>query len=127
MAEALFAAPGCRAFAIAEGDLPALQRFFAPAHYRRAWNEVDLATRAGVLLRIDRLVHLREAGPGGASQRASGGVWWVLDYKLSEAPQELELHRLQLQRYQRAVSRLQPQAIVKAAFITGRGAVVELD
>ena len=35
MAEALFAAPGCRAFEIGEDDLPALQRFFEenPAYF----------------------------------------------------------------------------------------------
>ena len=118
--------PAVQRVAVAILRSAACQRFFDPAGLIWAGNEVSV-TDGGEVLRIDRLVHLREAGPGGASQRASGGVWWVLDYKLSEARQELELHRLQLQRYQRAVSRLQPQAIVKAAFITGRGAVVELD
>ena len=73
---------------------------------------------AGELLRIDRLVELDEAG---------GSVWWVLDYKLQHAPQWLETYREQLQRYRRAVQRLQPGATVRCAFISGEGAVLEIE
>ena len=72
----------------------------------------------GELLRIDRLVQLR-ATEGDAE------TWWVLDYKLSHAPEQLDAYRQQLARYQRAVSRLQPGATVRGAFITGGGAVIE--
>ena len=103
---------------------PACRRFFDPVDLIWAGNEVSVS-EGGELLRIDRLVHLRDAG-GGAPDDTAAGVWWVLDYKLSHAPQDLDDHRRQLQRYQRAVSRLQPGAAVRAAFVTGRGAVVEL-
>jgi ATP-dependent helicase/nuclease subunit A len=105
---------------------PDCQRFFDPAGLIWAGNEVGLSD-GGDPLRIDRLVHLRDAGDGVPAEGSVGGVWWVLDYKLSQAPEQLDDHRQQLRRYQQAVSRLQPEATVKAAFITGRGAVVELN
>ena len=48
---------------------PALQRFFSPGCYRRAWNEVEFADSSGNLFRIDRLVEDDEA-------------IWVLDYRV---------------------------------------------
>ena len=110
--------------AVAILSSPACRRFFDPADLIWAGNEVSVSD-GGELLRIDRLVHLRDAGDGTPNDHAAE-VWWVLDYKLSHAPQELGDHRRQLQRYQRAVSRLQPGATVRAAFVTGRGTVVEL-
>ncbi|MBX9793650.1 MAG: DNA helicase UvrD, partial [Burkholderiaceae bacterium] len=104
---------------------PACQRFFDPAGWIWAGNEVGVSD-GGEALRIDRLVHLRDVDNGIAASGSAGGVWWVLDYKLSQAPQELDDHRQQLQRYLRAVAHLQPGATVKAAFITGQGTVVEL-
>jgi ATP-dependent helicase/nuclease subunit A len=53
-------------------------------------------------------------------------VWWVLDYKLRHAPEELDAYRAQLARYRRAVQALQPDAGVRCAFITGAGAVIEI-
>ena len=47
-----------------------LQRFFNPAHYRRAWNEVKLTSGEGDLQRIDHLVE-------------QDCALWVLDYKSS--------------------------------------------
>ncbi|MFM9916359.1 MAG: UvrD-helicase domain-containing protein, partial [Rhizobacter sp.] len=104
---------------------PDCQRFFDPAGCFWAGNEVGV-TEGGEVLRIDRLVHLRDAGEVASAETSADGVWWVLDYKLSHAPQELDDHREQLRRYRRAVSRLQPGATVKAAFITGHGTVIEL-
>jgi ATP-dependent helicase/nuclease subunit A len=72
---------------------------------------------AGELLRIDRLVRLD--GPGGA-------VWWVLDYKLQHAPQQLVAYRAQLLRYRDAVRRAQPGDEVRCAFVTGAGRIVEI-
>ena len=71
----------------------------------------------GEVLRIDRLAHVDEAG---------GPVWWVLDYKLSHAPEALDAYRAQLLRYRAAVARAQPGEIVRCAFITGEGRVVEV-
>ena len=96
---------------------PACQRFFDARQLIWAANEASVVD-GGELLRIDRLVHLR-ATEGDAE------AWWVLDYKLSHAPDQLGAYRQQLARYQRAVSRLQPGEIVRGAFITGSGSVIE--
>ncbi len=88
-------------------------RFFDDAALRWAGNEVPVSV-AGEVLRIDRLVQLADA-------------WWVLDYKLSHAPQELVAYREQLKRYRGAVQQLQPGAAVRCAFVTGSGGVIEID
>lgn len=95
---------------------PACQRFFDASRLIWASNEVSVV-EGGELLRIDRLVHLR-------ATEDEAEAWWVLDYKLSHAPQQLDAHQQQLARYQRAVSALQPGAVVRAAFITGGGEVI---
>jgi ATP-dependent helicase/nuclease subunit A len=87
-------------------------RFFDGAALRWAGNEVPVSVD-GEVLRIDRLVQLTDA-------------WWVLDYKLNHAPQELEAYRAQLLRYRDAVQQLQPDASVRCAFITGGGTVIEI-
>jgi ATP-dependent helicase/nuclease subunit A len=66
------------------------------------------------VLRIDRLVQLDD-------------VWWVLDYKLNHAPHELQGYREQLLRYRDAVRQLQAGATVRCAFVTGTGAIIEID
>jgi len=95
---------------------PACARFFRGAALRWAGNEVAVA-ESGDILRIDRLVALEEDGVR---------VWWVLDYKLRHAPSELVAYRDQMARYVRAVRALQPGDAVRAAFVTGAGAVIEL-
>ena len=89
--------------------------FFA-GDLRWAGNEVSLADEAGVL-RIDRLV---------CRQRDGRPEWWVLDYKLASAPQHESALRAQLARYRAAVERLRPGEPVRAAFVTGRGELVEV-
>jgi ATP-dependent helicase/nuclease subunit A len=81
-----------------------------------AWagNEVSIAVE-GAVRRIDRLVRTR------------GGQWWVLDYKLSSAPQEDPRNLDQLRAYRKAVAALQPGAVVRAAFVTGTGEVAEIE
>ena len=100
---------------------PEFRRFLPGDHLRWAGNEVPM-THAGQVLRIDRLVQL--AG-------AQGSQWWVLDYKLDHAPHELTAYREQLARYREAVRQAvagaEPQAEVRAAFVTGRGEVIEPD
>jgi len=86
--------------------------FFGGAALRWAGNEVPV-TVDGEVLRVDRLVQLDDA-------------WWVLDYKLSHAPQELEAYRDQLRRYRAAVQQVQPGAVVRCAFVTGSGALIEV-
>jgi len=84
-----------------------------------AWqgNEVDLVY-AGQALRLDRLVQRKDAG--------HEGHWWVLDYKSAAAPELQPALVAQLQDYRAAVQLIYPGAPVKAAFLTGRGTVVEL-
>ena len=93
---------------------PALQRFFDPAQYLRAWNEVDLAGPDGKLLRIDRLVEL-DSG------------YWVLDYKSSGSGTErIDDYRMQVSTYCQAVSAIFPQRPVRGALIFADASVVEV-
>jgi ATP-dependent helicase/nuclease subunit A len=96
---------------------PDCARFFGGAALAWSGNEVPVSA-AGEVLRIDRLVRL-DAG--------KGSVWWVLDYKLQHAPHELEVYREQLLRYREAVRLAQPGAEVRCAFVTGAGAVIEIE
>jgi ATP-dependent helicase/nuclease subunit A len=123
----LLASAAAREFGVAAADVaqragriwrsPDCARFFRGSALRWAGNEVPVS-EAGELLRIDRLVELDEA---------NGPVWWVLDYKLQHAPQQIDSYRAQLQRYRRAVQTLQPGAAVRCAFISGEGAVLEIE
>ncbi len=93
---------------------PALQRFFDPAYYLRAWNEVDLAGPDGKLLRIDRLVEL-DSG------------YWVLDYKSSGSGTErIDDYQAQVSTYCRAVSAIFPQRPVRGALIFADASLVEV-
>ena len=93
---------------------PALQRFFDPAQYLRAWNEVDIAESNGKLLRIDRLVEL-DSG------------CWVLDYKSSGSGTErIDDYRMQVSTYCQAVSAIFPQRPVRGALIFADASVVEV-
>jgi len=91
-------------------------RFFRGPQIRWSGNEVSISD-AGDVLRIDRLALV---------DGAEGPVWWVLDYKLRHAPEELDEYRVQLLRYRAAVARAQPGESVRCAFVTGDGRVVEL-
>ncbi len=97
---------------------PACAPFFERTGLAWADNEVAVSVQ-GAVQRIDRLVALR--------QPQGGVVWWVLDYKLHEAPQTLAPYRAQLRAYRQAVSRLQPGEAVRCAFVTGQGEVIEVD
>ena len=95
---------------------PAYAPFVEGPQLRWAGNEVPVSD-AQEPLRIDRLVCL---------DGADGPVWWVLDYKLQHAPQQLEAYRDQLLRYRAAVRSAQPGAAVRCAFVTGAGEVIEV-
>jgi ATP-dependent helicase/nuclease subunit A len=112
-------APVVRQVAGAILDSPSCQRFFDAQGLIWAANEVSVVD-AGEWLRIDRLVHRRAVDN-------EAETWWVLDYKLSHAPQQLDAYRQQLARYRQAVARWQPGAVVRSAFVTGTGAVIEAD
>ncbi len=84
-----------------------------------AWqgNEIEL-THVGQTLRLDRLVQRKDAG--------HAGHWWVLDYKSTNDPLRQPQLLEQLRNYRQAVEQIYPGAIVKAAFLTGQGALVEV-
>jgi ATP-dependent helicase/nuclease subunit A len=116
-AAAEFGLPASEAAAVAEFAervlrSPALAHLFDSAHLLWAGNEVPIAGPGGEVLRIDRLVRTADA-------------WWVLDYKLQSAPHEVPAWREQLARYRDAVQRLQPGDTVRAAFVSGRGELLE--
>ncbi len=96
---------------------PACARFFRGEALRWAGNEVPVG-EGGADLRIDRLVALDNDGRR---------EWWVLDYKLQHAPENVPAYREQMLRYKAAVQKLQPGEAVRCAFITGAGEVMELD
>ena len=84
-----------------------------------AWqgNEVDLMVQ-GEPLRLDRLVQRKDAD--------NAGHWWVLDYKSAQAPQDQPELVAQLRAYRAAVQAIYPDAVVKAAFLTAQGALMEI-
>jgi ATP-dependent helicase/nuclease subunit A len=81
-------------------------------------DEVELAYE-GQSLRLDRLVQRKDAG--------HEGHWWVLDYKSNAAPQDLPELRAQMQTYCAAVQAVYPGEVVKAAFLTAQGKLLEVD
>ena len=85
-----------------------------------AWHgdEIDLVYQ-GLPLRLDRLVRRKDAG--------FEGQWWVLDYKSAPEPELQPALITKMRIYRAAVQRIYPRATVKAAFLTGRGTVVELE
>ncbi|NDP37263.1 MAG: UvrD-helicase domain-containing protein [Rhodoferax sp.] len=85
-----------------------------------AWqgNEIELLYQ-GQCLRLDRLVQRTHA------QHA--GHWWVLDYKSAPAPHEQPELLAQLRDYRAAVQAIYPDAVVKAAFLTAHGALIEVN
>ena len=93
---------------------PALQRFFDPAIFCRAWNEIDISSGDGVLRRIDRLVEFDDA-------------LWVLDYKSSgsDTPR-LAAYRAQVEDYSRAVAGVFPGRKVRGALVFADGSLLEV-
>jgi ATP-dependent helicase/nuclease subunit A len=85
---------------------PELARFFDPARYRRAWNEVPLTWEGGAAT-VDRLVD-------------DGAALWVLDYKTHarpDAPELLARYRPQLEAYAAAVGAVWPGRAVRAGLV----------
>jgi ATP-dependent helicase/nuclease subunit A len=96
---------------------PHLQRFFDPAQYRRAWNEIELAGSDGQLQRIDRLV---DCAPADDSL-------WVLDYKSSRSDStRLETYRDQVRAYRRALAAVFPQRTVRGAIVFADATLLEV-
>ena len=82
---------------------PALARFFDPAQFVRACNEIEVVS-GGALLRIDRLVEFDTEV-------------WVLDYKAQVLDSERDAYRAQVAAYAAAVMPLYPGKTVKAGLI----------
>jgi ATP-dependent helicase/nuclease subunit A len=80
-------------------------------------NEVELMYQ-GEPLRLDRLVQRQDTG--------HSGHWWVLDYKSAGAPQNQPELVEQLRDYQAAVQAIYPRDVVRAAFLTAQGDLIEL-
>lgn len=78
-------------------------------------NEVPLVYQ-GEWLRLDRLVRHRETQ-----------AWWVLDYKSAFEPELQPALLSQLAGYRLALEKMQPDDVIKAAFLTGKGTLVMLD
>jgi len=107
----------------AVGQAAAMARCIRTGEGRWAWdgavidwqrNEVTLL-HAGQTQRIDRLVRRRDTGE-----------WWVLDYKSSQRPEDQPELVAQMNRYRDAVRKANPDAMVRVAFLTGDGRVVEV-
>jgi ATP-dependent helicase/nuclease subunit A len=84
-----------------------LQRFYDPAAYSFAHNELELVHN-GEWMRIDRLVAFEDA-------------LWVLDYKRSLLEQQQTAYWQQLERYRAACLALFPGKPVHTALITVDG------
>ncbi|MDR1275672.1 MAG: UvrD-helicase domain-containing protein [Candidatus Accumulibacter sp.] len=105
-----------RAEAVADRLLssPGLARFFDPARYEKAWNEIEITQGEGRVMRIDRLVDC-------------GDALWVLDYKSSRPETErIGEYREQVSEYCRAVSAAFPSRKVRGALVFADASLVEV-
>ncbi len=80
-------------------------------------NEVEL-THQGEIFRLDRLVQRKDPG--------HQGHWWVLDYKSAASPQHQADLVTKMQLYKAALLAIYLGEVVKAAFLTAEGAVIEV-
>ena len=113
----LFSGPSFRARIISPADVAALQRFFDPALFHRAWNEVDISAGDGTLRRIDRLVEFKQPND----------ALWVLDYKSSGSDTaRLDAYRAQVADYCRAVAAVFPGRAVRGALIFADTTLLEV-
>ncbi|MCJ0763060.1 UvrD-helicase domain-containing protein [Variovorax terrae] len=78
-------------------------------------NEVELLWQ-GSLLRLDRLVRRRDTQ-----------AWWLLDYKSAAQPQRQPELMAQLRGYREALQAVHPGEVVRAAFLTGQGELLEVE
>ena len=98
---------------------PHLARFFDPAQYRHAHNELVLLDADGRMQRLDRVVELDEAV-------------WLIDYKTGDDSRSLpdaqlaEHHRSQLAGYRMLLAGLYPDKPVHAALLLADGRLVDL-
>ncbi|MGZ5818443.1 MAG: 3'-5' exonuclease, partial [Burkholderiaceae bacterium] len=91
---------------------PQLERFFNPALYHHACNEMDVLS-GGEYLRFDRVVQ-------------SDDAIWILDYKRNVFENDRAAQMEQLASYQVAARAVYPDKKIKAALITMDGRILEL-
>jgi ATP-dependent helicase/nuclease subunit A len=102
-----------RAQALAILSQPQLERFYNPAQYRIARNEMDVMVGTE-LLRFDRVVMFDDA-------------IWVLDYKRNFLDNERAAYRAQLARYRTAAQAVFPGKNLKTALVTVDGRLWEME
>jgi ATP-dependent helicase/nuclease subunit A len=97
---------------------PALARFFDPAQFVRASNEVAFAASSGNLYRIDRLVEFDDE-------------IWVLDYKTGDAREtvdgRIEEYLAQVGHYRQALQQAFPRLAVRAAIVFADATTLEIE
>ena len=101
--------PEFRRAALTILDQPALARFFDPAQYRRAWNEIEFSLADGRVGRIDRLVEFADG-------------FWVLDFKSGSDDAS---HAHQLAGYCTAVAAVFPNRPIRSAIVRADGTLRE--
>ena len=90
--------------------------FFFNPQIQNAWEELDIASPDGRLLRIDRLIELPDQ-------------LLILDYKLSipEVTDDMyQKYQLQMATYRQCVSDLRPDKEVKSYLLSGKGEFLEM-
>ena len=99
---------------------PHLARFFDPAQYRRAHNELALLDGSGRLQRLDRVVEFDDSV-------------WLIDYKTGDDSRSLsdaqlaERHRAQLTGYRSLLAALYPGKPIHAALLLADGRLIPLE
>jgi ATP-dependent helicase/nuclease subunit A len=91
---------------------PELTRFFDPASYRYARNEMEIVTADGVM-RFDRIVMFDDA-------------LWILDYKRQLLDSERAAYAAQLARYRAAGGEVFSGLAIRTALITADGRLIEM-
>ncbi|HQT29741.1 MAG TPA: UvrD-helicase domain-containing protein [Thiobacillus sp.] len=98
---------------------PHLARFFDPAQFRRAHNELELLDAGGQAQRLDRVVEFDEA-------------IWLLDYKTgaddcsASETRLIERHRPQLDGYRSLLATIYPDRPIHAALLLADGRLVAI-
>jgi len=91
---------------------PALERFYNPARYRIARNEMDIVA-ADQLFRLDRIVVFDDEV-------------WILDYKRNVLDSERAAYAIQLAQYRSAGQSVFAGKNMKSALITADGRLWEI-
>jgi ATP-dependent helicase/nuclease subunit A len=84
-----------------------LRRFFDPALFERAENELELMID-GCLMRLDRIVYFAHE-------------IWILDYKRQVSENDLPLYKSQLYHYRKALARVHQGLTIHGALISANG------